>query len=67
MEEENIVVPVLKCTRCGHEWYPRSPRPPRTCPACHSPYWNRPRIRNFEVGVKNKHGIWPKPKPGEEG
>jgi len=32
------------CERCGHEWLPRDPDdPPRRCPACKSPYWDRPR------------------------
>ncbi len=30
----------LKCQRCGHEWYPNSPKIPRVCPKCKSPYWN---------------------------
>jgi len=35
------------CERCGHAWtarYPTKP-PPRTCPKCKSPYWDRPRQR----------------------
>lgn len=41
-----------KCTRCGHEWYPRKfdsdgrPVPPVKCPNtdCATRYWNRPRM-----------------------
>ena len=33
----------LKCTRCGHVWYPRQPQNPEVCPKCKSPYWNKPR------------------------
>lgn len=33
------------CTRCGHEWFPRQPKPPKACPACRSTYWNRERTR----------------------
>ena len=33
----------LTCTRCGHSWTPRSGKPPRSCPGCNSPYWNKPR------------------------
>lgn len=34
----------LKCTRCGHQWWPRDPtKKPGTCPACCSPYWHTPR------------------------
>jgi hypothetical protein len=34
-----------KCLRCGHKWYPESPRLPVRCPnpACRSPYWDIPR------------------------
>jgi len=39
----------LVCSRCGHEWYPRSPRVPRVCARCKSPYWNRPRVRPAKV------------------
>lgn len=34
------------CQRCGHQWVRRRPdQPPRSCPRCHSPYWDRPRTR----------------------
>lgn len=34
-----------RCERCEHEWLPREQGqdPPRVCPKCKSPYWNRPR------------------------
>lgn len=38
--------PKLKCLRCDHTWYQRSPNgPPKVCPnpKCKSPYWDRPR------------------------
>jgi predicted Zn-ribbon and HTH transcriptional regulator len=32
------------CERCGGEWVPRDiEKPPRVCPKCKSPYWDRPR------------------------
>jgi len=37
----------LSCERCGHVWDTRL-RDPRVCPKCHSPYWNRPRTRQFK-------------------
>jgi ribosomal protein L37E len=39
------VVSELRCLRCGHRWFPRSPKQPAHCPnpRCNSPYWNRPR------------------------
>lgn len=34
----------LRCKRCGHTWYPRSPKRPRTCPnnRCRSAWWDVP-------------------------
>ena len=33
------------CLRCGHgPWWPRKPTRPRVCPACRSPWWDRPRL-----------------------
>jgi len=40
-----LKLPVLKCLRCGHEWFPRKPEKPLVCPGCNSPYWDRPRQR----------------------
>ena len=37
-------VTAYRC-RCGHEWVPRDLRqasPPRVCPKCKSPNWDRP-------------------------
>ncbi len=33
----------LKCTRCNHKWLPRSQDPPKFCPSCNSPYWDKQR------------------------
>jgi hypothetical protein len=33
----------LKCTRCDHKWWPRTPNLPSVCSSCNSPYWNKPR------------------------
>jgi len=38
---EIIVLPRLKCKRCGHEWHPRRTVKPKVCPKCKSPYWDR--------------------------
>jgi predicted Zn-ribbon and HTH transcriptional regulator len=27
------------CKRCGHDWYSRLDKPPRTCPRCKSYQW----------------------------
>lgn len=39
-----VTILSLRCTRCGHNWIPRTANP-KECPACKSPYWNRPRQR----------------------
>jgi predicted Zn-ribbon and HTH transcriptional regulator len=37
---------VLHCLRCGHDWLRRSLTAlPKQCPRCHSPYWNKKRVR----------------------
>jgi hypothetical protein len=38
-------LPVLKCKRpgCGHTWIPRRPEPPKVCPKCKQPDWNKAR------------------------
>lgn len=34
----------FECERCGYQWVPRNiDQPPRVCPKCKSPYWDRPR------------------------
>jgi len=33
----------LKCRKCGHEWYPRRPEPPKVCPHCKRDDWSQPR------------------------
>ena len=50
---EPIKVMGFKCQRCGHKWIPHDPdKPPRTCPKCKSPFWDRKR-RN-KVRAANK-------------
>lgn len=38
-----VVTDTLTCLRCGHNWEPRADQPPKFCPRCNSPYWNKPR------------------------
>jgi len=40
-----IILPKLKCKRCGHIWFPRSEDAPLRCPRCGSPYWDREKVR----------------------
>lgn len=37
-----IVLTKLGCTRCKHEWFPRTTESPKVCPKCNSPYWDKP-------------------------
>ena len=32
----------VKCLRCAHEWWPRSPERPRRCAGCKALNWDRP-------------------------
>lgn len=43
-----IVVEGYRCERCSHEWAPRNEEQPRVCPKCHSPYWDKERIRDLK-------------------
>lgn len=43
-----IDLPRLMCKRCGYSWFPRSENPPKVCPRCNSPYWDRDRIRKVK-------------------
>jgi len=35
----------VECCRCRHRWLRRMAAEPRWCPNCHSPFWNKPRVR----------------------
>lgn len=37
-----MTLPTYTCLRCGDHWVPRTERPVK-CPACKSPYWDKPR------------------------
>ena len=45
-----------KCIRCGHTWYPRSPKKPRWCPKCNSPYWDKPVTKPTKGKKKHRYG-----------
>lgn len=46
---DQLLLSLLTCTRCGYQWYPRTPNLPKVCPnpKCKSPYWNK--VRRKEV------------------
>jgi len=39
----DLMIKILKCLRCGHEWPTKAADRVRVCPRCHSPYWDKPR------------------------
>jgi DNA-directed RNA polymerase subunit RPC12/RpoP len=46
-EDQNILESVtLHCLRCGHRWIRRKATPPKNCPKCISPYWDKPRRKD---------------------
>jgi len=64
-----MLMQALKCTRCGHEWYPRQftdqgrPVEPLRCPGprCGSPYWKTPRLsktQKAELVRKRTQAYW---------
>jgi predicted Zn-ribbon and HTH transcriptional regulator len=38
-----VTLTVLKCKKCGHEWIPRHPQPPKVCPECKRYDWQEDR------------------------
>jgi hypothetical protein len=42
----------LKCSRCRVSWVPRIQGRPKQCPSCHSPYWDKDRVRGVVVAAK---------------
>ena len=48
------MVKVYKCERCKHEWAGRLSRPPKVCPRCNSPYWNKSRRKGEETNVQEE-------------
>lgn len=50
-----IQVTAFQCERCGGVWVPRDiNEPPRNCPKCKSPYWDRPRRDAKPAKAKKK-------------
>ena len=44
-----VTIKGFRCTRCQHEWVPKTDRKPTICPKCKSPYWDRdPAAANLE-------------------
>lgn len=45
MARIKIISEGYRCERCQHEWIPRTKTEiePTICPACKSPYWNKPK------------------------
>jgi len=51
------VVSMLKCKRCGHEFWPRKNRLPGRCPKCNSPYWMKERTREYYIKRARERGL----------
>jgi len=51
------MVKVYKCKRCKHEWAGRLSRPPRVCPACNSPYWNKSKRKGVDNNIQKELSI----------
>lgn len=56
----------FKCERCGYGWIPRNHLfPPRCCPRCKSPFWDRKRkectvegiLPSVSVTDESDHGL----------
>ena len=51
IKESGVGILILgnRCYRCTHEWRPNDiNKPPRVCPKCKSPYWDKPK-KNGDV------------------
>ncbi len=59
---DELALPTLICLRCEHTWYPRTPRHPKVCPKCKSPYWNKEREKRWAIekarGKEGKVMTW---------
>ena len=50
-----VEVLAWKCERCEHVWLGRDmSQPPKVCPKCKSPYWDRPRRKESTGPVAKK-------------
>ena len=48
MPEFSVQVTGYECTRCRNKWIPKQQHVrPVSCPACKSPYWDRPRKNRY--------------------
>lgn len=45
MKPMMVQLPQWHCQRCGHTWVGRITKRPARCPACKSPYWDKPKRR----------------------
>lgn len=45
---KKIKIPTLTCLRCNHTWIPRQSKPPKNCPNCKSPYWDKTKWKGIK-------------------
>jgi hypothetical protein len=51
------MIKIHKCKRCKHEWVGRLTRPPKVCPGCNSPYWNKPKWKGIDKTIEEDLSI----------
>ncbi len=52
----NVLIKGHRCYRCDHEWRPNSlDELPKVCPACKSPYWDRPKNQSIKRQTSKKN------------
>ena len=53
---KSVLIIGHKCYRCDHAWRPHDlDKPPRVCPKCKSPYWDRPLSRKTSGKTKQRN------------
>lgn len=57
MTSETITLPLFRCLRCQHSWWPiRDPSiVPKRCPSCQSYSWDRNRVRKSRAEMLSAH------------
>ena len=56
MEQQKIILPNLKCLRCGHNWTPRQ-EIVGVCPKCKSAYWDKTEAELIKADVKTSSKV----------
>ena len=54
--KKKLEIDEFVCRRCLGSWVGKVENP-KCCALCHSPYWNKDRLRTGAVGAVNKYGF----------